>query len=108
MKILGILAFWRLCSELQIDFALFDCTKQNQFRCNSKFSPKFKCNSTPLTYKEVKTMKLKLGSSYPRPQYFHQIPPQATVHCKVIVKVAILYGSLTTQQPSVLLYMKVE
>ena len=53
-------------------------------------------------------MKLKLGSSYPRPQYFHQIAPQATVLCKVIVKVAILYGSLTTQQLSVLLYMKVE
>ena len=53
-------------------------------------------------------MELKLGSSYPRPQYFRQIAPQATIHYKVIVKVAISYGSLTTQQLSVLLDMKVE
>ena len=53
-------------------------------------------------------MELKLGSSYPRLHNFRQIAPQATTQCKVIVKVAILYGSLTTQQLSVLLYMKVE
>ena len=40
-------------------------------------------------------MELKLGSSYPRLHNFRQIAPQATTQCKVIVKVAISYGSLT-------------
>ena len=40
-------------------------------------------------------MELKRGSSYPRLHNFRQIAPQATTECKVIVKVAISYGSLT-------------
>ena len=99
---------WRLYSELQIDFALFDCTKQNQIKCNSKFSPNFKCNSTPLTYKEVKTMNWNWGLLIQGPNTFRQIAHQATVHYRVIVKVAISYDSLKTQQLSVLLDMKVE
>ena len=42
------------------------------------------------------------------PNTFRQIAPQATVHYRVIVKVAISYDSLKTQQLSVLLDMKVE
>ncbi|RVW87513.1 Leaf rust 10 disease resistance locus receptor-like protein kinase-like 2.4 [Vitis vinifera] len=35
-------AYYWLYSELQIDFALFDCTKQNQFRCQGGFGSVYK------------------------------------------------------------------